>query len=264
MRDRGLKKGRSYQFVFIIFSLLIFIHCGGASSNLPPTAADPAPRDQTIPPTRNVTRDPACPPAAQPIPFISEVVSYKIGPGGGLNSHTLQDSYPQNIVLGPPKGTGTHSGSKDVFSLGEGGEIVVKMGTPILNGNGADFIVFENVFYAADNPAQPYQEPGRVSVSKDGINFITFPCQNENWQEFYPGCAGVNPVFANSNFNTIDPTDSKKAGGDAFDLQAVGLNCVQFIKIQDGTPLQYIDPTLPTNAEGEEGFDLDAISAVYY
>ncbi len=257
---------RGGAFILIIFSLLTFIHCGGTSSNLPPTAEAPPPRDQTIPPTRNVTRDPACPPAAQPIPFITEVVSYKIGPGGGYHWKSL----PQ-IVTGPPRGTGTHSGSVDVFSLGQRGHMIVKMGTPILDGDGDDFIVFENVFYAGDNPAQPYQEPGIVSVSQDGISFTSFPCQNKNWQQFYPGCAGVNPVFANSIYHrSIDPTDPKTAGGDAFDLDQVGLNCVRFIKIEDATLQEEIDPTLLSelneisDRDGDVGFDLEAISAVYY
>jgi hypothetical protein len=49
-------------------------------------------------------------------------------------------------------------------------------------------------------------------VSQDGIHFTTFPCEKEEAEQLFPGCAGVHPVFANPEINSIDPTDPSVAG----------------------------------------------------
>ena len=52
-----------------------------------------------------------------------------------------------DIVLGPPVGGGALAGSLDVVSLGFSGEIVLCFEpNAIVDGPGADFIVFENAF----------------------------------------------------------------------------------------------------------------------
>ncbi len=191
-------------------------------------------------------------PAPTPVasdPFPDEVVSFQPGPHAGFGA----DHFP-DIVLGPPKGSGLSTGSFDVLSLGIGGTIVLKSDTPILNGTGADFIVFENAFYAGGNPQAPFAEPGEVSVSQDGTHFVAFPCASGNPDEMYPGCAGVHPVLANADTNSIDPTDPATAGGDAFDLSQVGLTWARYVRIHD----------LSTSGGGNSaGFDLDAISFIH-
>ncbi|MFO1518198.1 MAG: hypothetical protein U1F57_00815 [bacterium] len=159
------------------------------------------------------------PPASVPSdPFMDEVISFHPGPHAGFGS----DRFPQ-IVLGSPKGAGLSFGGFDVLSLGVGGEIVLKSDTPILDETGPDFIVFENAFYAGGNPNAPFAEPGEVAVSQDGIHFIAFPCASTDSVNHYPGCAGVHPVFANPDTNSISPTDPAVAGGDAFDLHDLDL-----------------------------------------
>jgi len=190
------------------------------------------------------------PPSAQ-APFADRVASYVIGDGGGFNENKLPD-----VVLGPPKGLGRYLGSYDVFSLGDGGEIILEFTDyPAFDGAGEDFIVFENAFQVGIDPNTTFAEPGVVSVSDDGVTYVDFPCNLLSAP--YVGCAGVHPSLANPDTNTIDPTDPNVAGGDAFDLADVGLKKVRFIKIQDsGLGLGPIGP-------GTRGFDLDAISIIH-
>src|SRR5262249_32864247 len=105
----------------------------------------------------------------------------------GANAGFGTDKFPQ-IVLGPPQGGGLQMGSFDVLSLGVGGIIVLKSDTPILNGPGTDFIVFENVFDVNGNSEATFAEPGEVAVSQDGKKFFTFPCAKDD-RPTYPGCA---------------------------------------------------------------------------
>lgn len=146
-------------------------------------------------------------------------------------------------------------GGADVFSLGANGTIIVAFNQCwIIDGPGADFIVFENAFYISGTTT-PFSEPGIVGVSMDGMTFTDFPCDLSQ-KPFYPGCAGTHPVLANTG-NTIDPTDPTAAGGDAFDLAAIGVQTARFVRIVD----QGLSPL--TGANGTNGFDLDAIAIVH-
>ncbi len=101
-----------------------------------------------------------CDPGAAPTRFISCILSFDPGAGAGFG----QDHFPA-VVYGPPVGAGTAQGGVDVLSLGGGGEIVLGFGgNAIVDQPGADFIVFENAFYAGGDPTAPYAEPGVVSA----------------------------------------------------------------------------------------------------
>ena len=177
-------------------------------------------------------------PLALPTSFATEVVTSTLGTGGGFGENQMPD-----VVLGPPKGTGTLSGSTDTYSLGKGGEIVVGFGEhPIVDGPGADLVVFENAFYAGGDPEFVYAELGEVSVSADGTTWTTFPCDPTPDAPPWPGCAGWTPV------------DKTGSGGEAFDLAAIGVSEARFVKIRD------------VGGKGSSvtaGFDLDAVGAVY-
>lgn len=189
------------------------------------------------------------PPPVNSDPYVDEVVSFDPGPYAGFG----QGDFP-DIVLGGPQGGGANQGGLDVLSLGVGGSIVLRSDTPILNGNGPDFIVFENAFHIAGNPGSVFAELGEVSVSQDGSRFYDFSCEQNNSLDFFPNCAGKTPVYANVLSNSIDPTDPNTAGGDTFDLSDLGLSWIQFIRILD----------LSENGSGTSaGFDLDAIAIVY-
>lgn len=175
--------------------------------------------------------------------FASEVVSFKPGENAGFG----QDKMP-DVVLGSPMGRGDGAGSLDVVSLGKEGEIVLGFGEyGIVDGDGPDLIVFENPFLG-------FVETGFVAASEDGVTWHEWPCDPENAEDGWPGCAGVNPVYASAN-NDIDPTDPAAAGGDAFDLADIGLKKARFIRIRDSGFNSY---------EGNSGgFDLDAVVVIH-
>ncbi len=219
----------------------------------PSASPEPTPSAEPTPlPTPEPTPTPSATAIPSPLPsdpFVDQVISFTPGPGGGLGSDKLP-----GIVLGPPKGFGLLQGGLDVLSLGAGGVIVLKSATPILNGSGPDFIVFENAFYANGNPNAPFAEPAEVAVSQDGSQFFAFDCEATNSIGGYPGCAGVSPVLANPELNDLDPTDPAEAGGDAFDLSELGLNWIYYVRIRDLSQ---------SGTGGNAGFDLDAVSIVH-
>ena len=173
----------------------------------------------------------------EPNPFAVEVLSYVPGEGAGFG----QDSFP-SIVLGPPMGGGDNSGSLDVLSLGQSGEITLRFDLTIVDGEGPDLTVFENPFIG-------WAELGVVSVSEDGENWVSWPCEPENEVDGYPNCAGFAPVYSHPD-NCIDATDPAVSGGDHFDLADIGVQRASFVRIQDSG----------TNTDG--GFDLDSVAIV--
>ncbi len=103
-------------------------------------------------------------------PYASSVESFSPGGGAGFN----RDKLP-GLVLGPPQGAGTGQGSLDVLSLGSGGEIVLGFGArSIVDGPGADLLVFENPFWPDGNARDVFAELGEVSVSEDGETWHAF------------------------------------------------------------------------------------------
>jgi hypothetical protein len=180
-------------------------------------------------------------------PFAHDVIDVVYGPGAGFG----QSAMP-GIVLGPPRGGGALTGSLDVVSLGNGGAITLGFGdVSIVDGEGADFIVFENAFFAGGNESEPFAELGTVAVSEDGATWFSFPCTASSAP--FGACAGHAPVFANVDVNDIDPTDPAVAGGNAFDLADVGLSEARFVRITDRADLGGFSGT----------FDLDAIAVVH-
>ncbi|MEO7385818.1 MAG: dockerin type I domain-containing protein [Gammaproteobacteria bacterium] len=115
-------------------------------------------------------------------------------------------------ALGP---AGNSDGSNagfiyDIVSLGNGGSITLSFATPIADGPGFDFAVFENSF------SDDFLEVAWVEVSSDGSNFVRFPAFSLT----------ANPVSA---FGSVDPTNlegmaGKYRGGfgTPFDLAQLG------------------------------------------
>lgn len=214
-------------------------------------------------------------------PYADALTSYQVGQFGGFPA----PSFLPGIVLGPPRGSGLLQGGFDVFSLGLGGQMVLRFtNNVIVDGPGVDFTVFENAFLA-ENPAtltieRPYADPGIVGVSQDGVVWHEFPCQlvtSIPARVFYPGCAGVYPVLSHADqpskphasipsevpigdligLSSEPPPNPGGAGGDSFDLADVGLGWARYVRIRDPNHLTG-DPFGPTNA----GFDVDAVAAV--
>lgn len=110
-------------------------------------------------------------------------------------------------ALGKP----TISDTNDVLVLGDGGSVTLTFDAPIVNGTGYDFAVFENSLN------DTFLEFATVSVSTDGIHFVTFP-------HFY---LGTTPVGSDSTEGggVNDPTLAYNLGskyrigyGNGYDL----------------------------------------------
>ena len=187
------------------------------------------------------------------------------------------------IVMGPPGDSLPVSGSTSTVSLGHGGWILLEFtDNVILDGPGADFIVFENAFFKTSVPTDPNQawtvfaEPGSVAVSDDGVSFFAFPFdqaalahvgQSGTPSSALPllhGLAGITPAFT-GNWTVPDDPDVwdpagrggvSGAGGDAFDLADVGLARARYVLITD--------LNLDTGFAGAaEGFDLGSVVALH-
>ena len=186
---------------------------------------------------------------AKPDPFVDRVVEFKKGDGGGNGEKELP-----GIVLGAPKGGGKLDSGDDVLSLGLGGVIILEfVDNEVFDGEGDDFLVFENPFLAAPGTDvnNGFFELGKVEVSDDGKEWVEFPFDTGTKE----GCAGWHPVLSHPDKKEISPTDPKEAGGDAFDLETVGLERVRFIRITDLNKVGGRNDTA--------GFDLDAVAAVH-
>ena len=174
------------------------------------------------------------------------------------------------VALGKPGGT------MDVVSLGDGGMATLTFASPIYNGPGPDFAVFENGFANAVNPDTWALELGFVEVSSDGENFFRFPAVTHVQTETQLGNAGsINPAQLH-NF-------ASKYGafyGTPFDLDELDDNAlldknkVTHVRIVD--VVGNIDPEYASyDAQGHvvndpwptpfasSGFDLDAVGVIH-
>jgi len=142
---------------------------------------------------------------------------------------------------------------KQIVSLGENGEIIVGWkNSYIVDGEGNDFYVFENCFTWGEDKL--FAEPGIISVSKDGIHFIQFPFDSYTLD----GMAGKRPTYGTGTIV------NGEFGGDGFDLRAIGMDSIRFIKIKDTTILVKSDTKHPYYNPVATGFDLDAIVGVHH
>ena len=184
------------------------------------------------------------------LPFATEVIDLQTGPGSGFGLSRLP-----YIVLGPPQGGGEFNGSSHVLSLGRGGQITLGFSPrACVDGPGADFVVFENPFRVSGDAQETFQELGAVSVSEDGETWFEFACSPGTAGEAQPGCAGWSPVLING-LEESTPLNPETSGGEAFDLEDLGLERIHYLRIRD---LSEIGDT-PT-----AGFDLDSVGLVNF
>ena len=175
-----------------------------------------------------------------------------------------------SLALGKPGGT------YDVVSLGDGGAAVLTFASPIYNGPGPDFAVFENGFANAMNPDTWALELAFVEVSSDGENFFRFPAVTYVQTETQLGNAG-----------SIDPAQlhnfASKYGafyGTPFDLDEVEDNDlldknkvthVRLVDVVGNIDPEYasydsenhvINDPWPTGF-ASSGMDLDAVGVIH-
>lgn len=156
--------------------------------------------------------------------------------GGSQTLGQSTEYFPAN-VLGPlasPVGPAVPASlPEQVVSLGAGGWVALSFESPIVDGPGPDFIVFENAFTYGPNNALVFEEWLQVAVSQDGTTWHTFP----NDCATGTGMAGHTPTAA-FGANYQDPAQS---GGDAFDLQALGIDSIYHVRVTDAVACQPVD-----------------------
>ena len=160
------------------------------------------------------------------------------------------------------------SGINGVVSLGDGGSAILTFSSPILNGNGPDFAVFENAFN------NTFLELAHVEVSSDGINYFRFESSS---------LSQINSQIINEvNASDIQNLAGKYRAqyGTPFDLdEMIGninldINNITHVKIIDvigninepyssyDSQGNIINDPFPTPFE-TGGFDLDAIGVIH-
>lgn len=224
----------------------------GCASAAPSHDADAGPSyvDAGAPLAPPPRRDDAGVPLAR---FVTSVVAFAPGGCAGFGAASMPD-----VVFGPPQGGGERMGSLDVVSLGERGEIVLGFApVAIADGAGPDFIVFENAFWVAGDPNDPFAEPGEVSASEDGVVWKTWPCTATHAP--FGACSGWKPVVSTPE-NGISPFDVARAGGEAYDLADIGLKRARYVRVRDMGSIQC--PADPSRRTNNVGYDLDAIAIV--
>jgi hypothetical protein len=235
---------RQNAFLFISLVILTALACGEA----PQTVEDMENENVfTEPATQEpIDEDVQC---AENLPYASELINFTEGNNAGFGQDDLPD-----VVLGPPEIGTPNTGAMHVLSLGVGGTITLSFGDQkIVNGEGADFIVWENAFWISGDPENPFAELGEVSVSMDGETWHVFPCEPDLEEDYHNHCAGWRPRLEYDPCVVV-PLKPDEVGGDAFDLADLDLTEIRYVRIRD----------LSTSGGAPSaGFDLDAVGAVY-
>lgn len=171
--------------------------------------------------------------------------------------------------------TGMADGS--LLSLGDSGVAVLTFASPIYNGAGADFAVFENGFGKPSDPEEAFLELAFVEVSSDGINYTRFPATSNT-----PVATQIPGSGVYMNARLINNLAGKYifGYGTPFDLAelentpGLDINNITHVRLvdvigattgahtsadKDGNTVN--DP-YPTPFAGG-GFDLDAVGAFY-
>ena len=176
------------------------------------------------------------------------------------------------LVKGKPGGT------YDIVSLGDGGSATVTFASPIFNGEGPDFAVFENGLHPDTDTTMTlyFLEIAFVEVSSDGENFFRFPAiTNVPFETQLGGFADMNPEQIHNFAGKYEAFY-----GTPFDLDEVEDNAlldknkVTHVRIID--VIGNINPEYATyDSEGHPvndpwptpfescGFDLDAVGVIH-
>lgn len=176
--------------------------------------------------------------------------------------------------------TGDHTmatGKADNYlvSLGDSGVATLTFESPVYNGNGPDFAIFENGFSDPNNPEEAFLEFAFVEVSSDGSIFVRFPASSLTPPPQIP----VAGVYMNAR--KINNLAGKYVSGygTPFDLEELAgspgldVNNITHIRLIDvvgalgsaGTTDKdgnRINDPYPTPLPGS-GFDLDAVGVFY-
>ena len=175
-----------------------------------------------------------------------------------------------SVALGKPGGT------MDVISLGDGGSATLTFASPIYNGPGPDFAVFENGLVNGQDHTICFLELAFVEVSSDGENFFRFPAVSKVQDTEQLGgfdCihaslihnfAGKYAVFYGTPFDLDEVEDNAL-------LNKNKITHVRLIDVVGNIDPEYatydseghiVNDPWPTPF-GSSGFDLDAVGVIY-
>ena len=164
-----------------------------------------------------------------------------------------------------------HADGIQIVSLGDGGSAIMGFETPITNGTGFDFAVFENGFI------DEFLELAFVEVSSDGINFFRFKATSNTQTDVQVG-----PFDYNADATLMNNLAGKYRAtyGTPFELdEMIGIpdlnvDSISYIKVID--VVGSINPTYATYDQNNNminehyptpypqgGFDLDAIGVIH-
>lgn len=162
------------------------------------------------------------------------------------------------------------AGTNGVVSLGDGGVAILEFSSPIMDGNGPDFAVFENGF---DNL---FLELAFVEVSSDGIHFFRFPAISNTDTTIQTDGFGLTDASKLHNLSGKyraeygTPFDLSDLTNDAL-LNKEAITHVKVIDVVGSIQNQYcsrdannhkINDPWPTGW-GNGGFDLDAVGVIH-
>ncbi len=160
--------------------------------------------------------------------------------------------------------------SVDVVSLGDGGSATLFFDTPIINGEGWDFAVFENALNDS------FLELAFVEVSSDGINFYRFPSVSMTDSDVQIATFGAVETTKINNF----AGKYRQGFGTPFDLEqlegigGLDLNQISWVRIIDvvgsiqdtfvtfDSENRKVNDPWPTPFE-TGGFDLDGVGVIH-
>ena len=165
----------------------------------------------------------------------------------------------------------------NIVSLGDGGSAVLTFEKPIKNGEGYDFVVFENGIKSQIPPYLYFLELAFVEVSSDGKNFIRFPAISHTQFDQQIGSFGqLNPndlinLAGNFPLDYGTPFDLQELSG----IENLDINKINFIRIIDipgniseqfsifDSESNKINDPFPTPFN-TCGFDLNAVGVLYF
>jgi hypothetical protein len=161
-----------------------------------------------------------------------------------------------------------------VVSLGDAGEATLTFASPIVNGAGFDFAVFENGFWAGGS-GLAFLEYAFVEVSSDGIHFVRFPSvsNNQDTQQMAmidSDCALVDGLAGKYTYGFGTPFDLDLLK----DSTGIDVNNITHVRVIDvigsinpayasrDSRGHMINDPYPTNF-ASSGFDLDAVGVIH-
>ncbi len=184
---------------------------------------------------------------------------------------------PQNGVASYGTDTdGVGKANETFVSLGDGGNAVLTFASPICDGPGPDFAVFENPIENAQQPGFYFLEMGFVEVSSDGVNYVRFPAVSnvvESPQIGSFGCvepqlvhnfAGKYIVLYGTPFDLSElPDNALLDKNNVTHVRIVDVvGCIQPEYATYDSEGHIVNDPWPTPFESS-GFDLDAVGVIH-